>query len=118
VRLLAPGRARELLGRQGYDVSLSGEGARVLAQDPLPGTEARRGTTVSLTLAAPEASGVPVMPDLRGLSVREALARLRALAIPVGRVRGTGVVVDQSPEPGLPVRRRAPVALTLGVRGA
>jgi cell division protein FtsI/penicillin-binding protein 2 len=117
VRLLAPGRARELLGRQGFDVAVSGEGSRVLAQEPAPGTEARRGTTVALTLASAETSGESLMPDLRGLSVREALARLRALAIPVGRVRGSGTVVNQSPEPGRPVRHRTHAVLTLASRG-
>lgn len=118
VRLLAPGRARELLGRQGYDVAVSGDGARVLAQDPPPGAPARRGATVALTLASDVEAGDRIMPDLRGLSVREALAQLRALAIPVGRVRGSGSVVDQSPEPGRPVRRQTRAALTLSSRGA
>jgi beta-lactam-binding protein with PASTA domain len=59
------------------------------------------------------------MPDLRGLSVREAITHLRALAIPVGRVRGTsGRVVNQSPEPGRAVRRDTRAVLTLEPRGA
>ncbi len=117
VRLLAPDRARDLLGRYGYDVSISGEGTRVLAQEPIPGSQAGRGATISLLLASPETAGERVMPDLRGLSVREALARLRTLAIPVGRVRGSGAVIDQSPEPGRPVHRRSRAALTLAARG-
>ena len=119
VRLLAPGRARELLGRGGFDVRVTGDGARVLAQDPAPGEAARRGATVSLTLASATETGEVVMPDLRGLSVREAITRLRALAIPVGRVRGSsGRVVDQSPEPGRVVRRETRAVLTLEPRGA
>jgi cell division protein FtsI/penicillin-binding protein 2 len=119
VRLLAPGRARELLGREGFDVRVNGDGARVLAQDPAPGESARRGATVSLTLASATETGGVVMPDLRGLSVREAITHLRALAIPVGRVRGTsGRVVNQSPEPGRAVRRDTRAVLTLEPRGA
>ena len=112
-------RARELLGREGFDVRVTGDGARVLAQDPAPGEAARRGATVSLTLASATETAEVVMPDLRGLSVREAITRLRALAIPVGRVRGSsGRVVDQSPEPGRVVRRETRAVLTLESRGA
>jgi membrane peptidoglycan carboxypeptidase len=118
VRLLAPGRARELLGQMGFDVAMSGEGARVLAQEPAPGTDAPRGTTVALTLASDVTGGDAVMPDLRGLSVREALARLRAMAIPVTRVRGSGAVQDQFPEPGQAVRRETRAVLTLASRGS
>jgi stage V sporulation protein D (sporulation-specific penicillin-binding protein) len=119
VRLLAPGRAREVLGRQGYDVRLSGEGSRVLAQDPPPGEPAPRGATVSLTLASATETDEVVMPDLRGLSVRDAITQLRALAIPVERVRGSsGRVVEQSPEPGRAVRRETRAVLTLDPRGA
>jgi cell division protein FtsI/penicillin-binding protein 2 len=119
VRLLEPGRARELLGREGFDVRVTGDGARVLAQDPAPGEAARRGATVSLTLASATEMGEVVMPDLRGLSVREAITHLRALAIPVGRVRGSsGRVVEQSPEPGRAVRRETRAVLTLEPRGA
>jgi cell division protein FtsI/penicillin-binding protein 2 len=119
VRLLAPGRARELLGREGFDVTLSGDGARVLAQDPPPGEPAPRGATVSLTLASATEADEVVMPDLRGLSIREAITQLRALAIPVGRVRGaSGRVVEQSPEPGRAVGRETRAVLTLDPRGA
>jgi cell division protein FtsI (penicillin-binding protein 3) len=119
VRLLAPGRARELLGREGFDVRVTGDGARVLAQDPPPGEPAARGATVSLTLASATETDEVVMPDLRGLSVRDAITQLRALAIPVERVRGaSGRVVDQSPEPGRAVRRETRAVLTLDPRGA
>jgi cell division protein FtsI (penicillin-binding protein 3) len=40
-----------------------------------------------------------IMPDVRGLSVRDALRTLAALGLTV-RVHGTGLVADQSPEPG------------------
>jgi stage V sporulation protein D (sporulation-specific penicillin-binding protein) len=119
VRLLAPGRARELLGREGFDVRVSGDGARVLAQDPPPGEPAARAATVSLTLASATESGDVVMPDLRGLSVRDAITQLRAMGVPVERVRGSsGRVVDQSPEPGRAVRRDTRAVLTLDPRGA
>ena len=39
------------------------------------------------------------MPDLAGLSLREALGKLRGLGLEV-RVAGVGRVLDQSPPPG------------------
>ena len=78
--------------------------------DPLPAAlsverPAPRAATVSATLAAtspesglgPAASGT--MPDLRGLSAREAVQAMIRLGFEV-RVEGDGVVVDHDPEPG------------------
>ena len=39
------------------------------------------------------------MPDVRGLGVRDAVRALSRAGL-TPRVRGTGVVVNQSPEPG------------------
>jgi len=55
-----------------------------------------------------------VMPDLRGLTLREALGRLAETDIRV-KVKGTGVVVDQVPMPGAGMG--GPVSLSLQPRG-
>jgi hypothetical protein len=39
------------------------------------------------------------MPDLRGLSAREALRRLTQIGL-TAKLDGTGFVTDQSPQPG------------------
>lgn len=118
VRLLAVEHARLALGREGFDVRVTGTGERVAAQFPASGETARPGSVVELTLA-PEGGGAEVVvPDLRGLPIRDAVSRLSALAIPVGRIFGTGVVVNQSPPPGRSVRRDTPCSLTLAPRGA
>jgi len=52
------------------------------------------------------------MPDLRGLSMRAALNRIRALQLPVA-VSGTGRVVDQRPGPGTTVEKGDACFLTL-----
>ena len=49
-----------------------------------------------------EDRGVVVLPDLRGYGAREAIHELARLGL-TPRVRGTGVVVEQSPEPGSPL---------------
>jgi serine/threonine-protein kinase len=48
----------------------------VVAQDPPPGTELRRGGTVALTLS--KGPAIVAMPSVLGLTREEALARLRA----------------------------------------
>ena len=45
------------------------------------------------------AGGPPVMPDVRGMSAREALRALNSAGLMV-RLRGSGVVATQQPEPG------------------
>ncbi|MGE5177416.1 MAG: penicillin-binding transpeptidase domain-containing protein [Hyphomicrobiales bacterium] len=117
VRLLQPERAREVLGHAGFDVTITGTGTRVGSQTPTPGETARAGSVVELTLASEEMGAAVVVPDLRGLPIRDALARLSALAIPVGRILGTGCVVAQSLEPGQVVRRDTSCSLTLSPRG-
>jgi cell division protein FtsI (penicillin-binding protein 3) len=64
-----------------------------------------------------------LMPDLRGLSAREALRSLSRIGM-AGRLSGTGFVVEQSPAPGdalvrgdactLKLGRRAPAAASAG----
>ena len=50
--------------------------------------------------------GQPSMPDVRGVSAREALRLLGAVGLSM-RVEGTGVVVTQLPAPGEPFERGA-----------
>jgi len=116
VRLLAADRAAELLRAAGYAPRILGAAGRVATQTPAPGAIVPAGAIVELTLA-PETPAEATVPDVRGLPIRDAVARLSALAIPVGRVTGTGTVVDQNPEPGRPVRPDTRCSLTLSPRG-
>ncbi len=119
VRLLELSRAREELARAGYGMRVAGMGAvggRVSTQTPEARTPAHPGTVVELTLAALEEDDASV-PDLRGLALRQALSRLSAVAIEIGRVRGSGVVVDQTPAPGEPARKGTKCSLVLSQRG-
>ena len=120
VRLLEVDRARDLLARAGYGMRVAGSGAsmggRVADQVPAPDSPARPGTVVELTLIAGEAEAT--VPDLRGLALRDAVSRLSGMAIEVGRVQGTGMVVNQVPEPGTAVRKGIKCTLVLSPRGA
>jgi cell division protein FtsI/penicillin-binding protein 2 len=120
VRLLELDRAREILARAGYGLRVASGGAmggRVMVQEPAPGTEIGPGAVVELALAT-EGDGDTTVPDLRGLALREALARLTASAIEVTRVEGSGTVVRQSLEAGSTVRKGTRCTLVLSPRGA
>lgn len=101
VRLLPRDRAAERLSSIGLRARWVGEGARVLAQRPAPGAPAERGQQVELVMAR---ELEPLVPDVRGLTLREALVRLSICSVPV-RARGTGVVVAQEPGPGARLSR-------------
>jgi len=89
----------------------------VTEQTPGPGSPASRGTVVDLTLVA-GAEAEATVPDLRGLALRDAVSRLSSMAIEVGRVSGTGTVVNQIPEPGTAIRKGIKCTLVLSPRGA
>jgi len=73
---------------------------------PLPGAIA-----ASLVAPVAAADGHP-LPDLSGLSARDALRGLARFGL-VPRLRGTGVVVEQAPRPGTHVDARSRVVLRL-----
>jgi cell division protein FtsI (penicillin-binding protein 3) len=58
-------------------------------------------------------AGPGFVPDVRGLGARDALQVLARAGLSV-RLRGSGLVVDQSPEPGTALDTGAPIVLELG----
>jgi hypothetical protein len=105
VRLLGEDEAAKDLKKAGFDVHFSGVGSRVVSQ-AAAGTLARAGTDVKLRLAEADklARAEGALPDLRGLSLRDALRRLSSMAVKA-TVKGSGVVAGQFPPAGSPVRR-------------
>ena len=57
------------------------------------------------------------VPDLRGMSAREAVRELARLGL-TARMEGVGVVVDQDPDPGAPLEPGATCTLVLNRRPA
>ena len=53
-----------------------------------------------------------LVPDLAGLSMRDALVTLQGAGLDI-RLEGTGRVVQQSPNPGRPIRPGQPVEVVL-----
>ena len=86
---------------------------------------ARRAARREITVAGPTAplaivpatgpslAGQVVLPELRGLSLREALRVLARLGI-TPRVSGEGVVIDQDPQPGTALESGGACRLALG----
>jgi len=91
-----------ILEKLGLDVDREGSGDFVLNQNPAPGSRVEPNATVRLDLFEMERSRPAVsnkMPNLAGLSVREALQKLALLKLEAS-VRGSGRVVRQHPGAG------------------
>lgn len=99
LRLLPPREAERRLRDYGLRARFEGQGARVLGQSPPAGEAVERGGTVTAWLSSPQDSAGRVLPDLVGLSVREALRRLSSRQV-TARISGRGIVVRQEPVAG------------------
>jgi beta-lactam-binding protein with PASTA domain len=102
LRLLQRSSVERHLAEVGLRVRFRGAGPRVVAHDPPAGQATERGTSVTAWLSLPEDSSARRLPDLTGLSLRDALRRLGRLEVRV-RIEGTGVVARQSPPAGTPL---------------
>ena len=104
--------ARAVLRHRGVPPTLDRpEPVRAGRWDEAPGRPLPGAVAASLVEPADAADG-RLLPDLSGLSARDALRGLARLGI-VPRVRGTGVVVGQTPVSGTPVNPGARVVLRL-----
>lgn len=99
---LSASLARDLLADRGFEARMTGDGAWVSAAHPPAGTKLPPGSVITLELAVPpagEVAALPPMPDLLGLSLRDAFQRMRSLGVAT-RVLGSGWVLEQTPAPG------------------
>ena len=110
LRLLPQREAERRLAEYGLHARFEGEGPRVLSQVPAAGEPVERGGAVLAYLSAPTDSLGRSLPDLVGLTVREAMRRLTQRAVPV-RITGSGVVTRQDPAPGTPLPLKGPCRL-------
>ena len=87
----------------------------VAAQTREPGTRVSSDESVRIVLSTspPPDTG---FPDLHGLALREAVARLSSLSIRVSAVSGSGQVVEQDPPAGAPLRAGQTCALRCAPR--
>ena len=117
--------AESRLRDEGFGVSVSEEESDepegdVISQSPAGGTELARGETVTITVS----TGQPQVdvPDVIGLSERDARSKLRAAGLePVTQERTVtdpsqdGVVVEQRPGSGTEVDKGREVVIVIGV---
>jgi cell division protein FtsI (penicillin-binding protein 3) len=94
--------AKEILADRGVRVDIRGNGPLVLQQHPGPGATVSGNEKVVLDTqdqdsAVPE--GYALVPNVLHLAVRRAVSRLALQQLDAG-VRGSGLVVAQSPKPG------------------
>jgi membrane peptidoglycan carboxypeptidase len=106
------------------DAALRHSGVPPTLNTPPPVLRARRdephAVQTSVVLPPPSSIGVmgpvdirvPGVPDLRGLSARDAIRTLAKLGL-TARVHGTGIVSEQKPEPGTPLDGRTSCELWL-----
>jgi hypothetical protein len=94
--------AVQRVAAMGLVAAVVGGGDRVLRVEPAPERGVRPGSQVTLWTEGPRAALVGV-PEVVGLSLREALGRLREAALGA-RVVGGGRVVRQEPAAGSPAR--------------
>ncbi|MCG0239310.1 MAG: PASTA domain-containing protein [Firmicutes bacterium] len=105
-------RAKAELERSGLVPAVEGSGPVVTDQEPPPGTPLAPGSQVVLRAAPLPADGPVPVPDLTGLTLREAGDLLSALGLEVA-AQGGGAVVRQDPAPGTRLPRGSRVAIWL-----
>jgi cell division protein FtsI (penicillin-binding protein 3) len=107
VRGLHVNLARTLLASRGFTMDACGKGERVASQSPAEGTTQALRSPVKVTVASrpdDDGSGAATVPNVTGLSLRHAMARLKAARLEPSPV-GNGVVREQLPRPGERVPR-------------
>jgi len=99
------------------------EKGSVIMQHPLPGSNVKKGRHIYLTIVS-EMPETVIMPNLKNLSLRQALVNLESLELPVGSLEyvdyfARNAVVEQlvngEPiEPGTEITKGTPVKLLVG----
>lgn len=100
-----------------YEVNATVAEGTVISQNPSPGSSAKAGTSIKVTVSA--GPDVPAVPQLIGLTYDEAIAALQSLGLQVGTVTyrvsdvAIGYVCAQYPSDGTELQEGATVDLCL-----
>jgi cell division protein FtsI (penicillin-binding protein 3) len=114
VRTLQLNIASRLIESHGLKCQAVGTGDIVVRQVPEPGKHVEKDDVVQIVLnetGTAASVGPPVVPDVRGMSLRRAINRLVVDDFDI-EVHGSGVVVSQIPSPGQKIRAGATIHLT------
>lgn len=104
VRNLTVEEAKKVLSVAGLEYDVSGSGAYVGKQTPAAFSQVTVGTKVVLSTVGSADGDTVKVPDLTGKYVREAAEILNAMGLKV-KTEGSGRAVEQSPVPGVAVKR-------------
>ena len=118
VRTLQLNIASRLLESHGLKCQTVGTGDIVVRQVPGPGRHLEKDDVVQIVLnetGADASGGPPIVPDVRGMSLRRAINRLVVDDFDI-QVRGSGVVVSQLPAAGQKIQAGATIHLTCEAR--
>jgi membrane peptidoglycan carboxypeptidase len=106
VGALEVGEATSMIEQCGFETQVAGSGRIVARQTPEAGARVPSTTVVKLSTEAtgiPPREGYAIIPDVRRLSLRRALGRLMLERLDVS-IAGSGVVIEQTPSPGVQVK--------------
>lgn len=117
--LLEQARLRVGEQREAFDEQV--KGGFVIEQDPQPGARVERNRAINLVISkGPQRLE---MPNLVGRPLADARRLLQDMGVTLSEVRNTtatdiepGIVVEQSPRAGVPMRPNDPISVTVSVR--
>ena len=106
VRNLSVKFAKNKLKKFSDFVDISGAGAIVISQKPLPGKYLKNGERIILTCADNplKAEKNVTIPNLIGFSMRKAINNIQLINLKFKVTYGSGEVVEQAPKPGKKVK--------------
>jgi beta-lactam-binding protein with PASTA domain len=109
---LTPAQAVKVAAHWGLQIHCSSDEGIIYSQIPDPGTLAEKGDEIKLIIRTESMAknGIVNVPDLRGLSIREARRLLLACGLE-SAITGYGTVRNQHPRPGKSVKRGYTVSL-------
>lgn len=93
------GDAKNELKKLKLKYQIIGQGNDVKVQLPAAGTEIEVGTSILLYTTIPGAKEEVIVPDLKGMTIRQAGEVLNLLGLEL-QVQGSGLAVEQLPTPG------------------
>jgi cell division protein FtsI/penicillin-binding protein 2 len=110
--------AKRTLSAESIKIEKIGYGKTVIMQKPAANTGMKSGDTAVLYLADTDVKeGLRIyMPDLKGLTIRNAIEILKAYGLTVKCV-GSGTAVSQQPKPGVAVKKGSECTVSFELQG-